>query len=196
MASPERQCCACRQTRPQAELLRFVCGPEGRAVLDLRGKLPGRGAYLCPDRDCLHKGLQPKGVGRVLGCMSPAGDAEALREQALAGLGRLLREQLGHAHRAGGVVWGAQRVSEALEEGRVDWVLSAADTAERTRAELAEKVGPEKVLPVLSKEEIGEVLGPAEVGVAVIVHPRLAEKIFALAVRWKRLREENGDGQG
>lgn len=196
MASPERQCCVCRRTRPQAELLRFVCGPEGYAVLDLRGKLPGRGAYLCPSTDCLRKGINRKTLGRALGCPPREDSADALRRQALEGLGRILREQLGHAHRAGAVVWGAQRVLEALEEGRVDWVLSAADTAERTRAELAEKVGPEQVLPVLSKEEIGEVLGPAEVGVVVIVHPRLAEKIFALAVRWKRLREENGDGQG
>ena len=48
-APPERSCVACRRRRPQAELLRLARTPEG-IVPDPRRRLPGRGAYVCPDR--------------------------------------------------------------------------------------------------------------------------------------------------
>ncbi|MGK0618480.1 YlxR family protein [Meiothermus cerbereus] len=46
---PIRQCIACRERRPKQELLRIVI-TEGGPVLDLTGRKPGRGAYVCPDR--------------------------------------------------------------------------------------------------------------------------------------------------
>lgn len=45
---PLRMCLACRQRRPQRELLRLVLGPDGPR-LDPSGRQPGRGAYICPD---------------------------------------------------------------------------------------------------------------------------------------------------
>ncbi|SCY59265.1 YlxR family protein [Thiohalorhabdus denitrificans] len=196
MARPERQCCACRQTHPKDELLRFVSGPDGAPTLDLREKLPGRGAYLCPRMECLRKGLRPKGIGRALGCGAPSLSAEELRTQALEGLGRLLNEQLGHAHRMGAVVWGGERVTEALDAGQVDWILVAADAAQRLLTDMSSRADGRRVYRGPDKAELGRVLGPAEVGVVAVTHPPMAEKIQALAVRWNRLREENGDGQG
>ena len=196
MGEPQRTCHACRRIRPQNELLRFVCGPEGHSLLDLRGKLPGRGAYLCPATTCLRRGLKAKGVAAALGCKPPADDAQEVRRQAIEGLNRLLNEQIGHARRAGAVVPGADRVAQALDDNEVYGVLVAHDAAERTRTEMAARAGEERVVTALTKSELGAVLGTAEVGVAAITHPRLADKIRALAVRWNRLREENGDGQG
>lgn len=51
-AAPIRTCVACRQRRPQAELLRLAQGPEGWRA-DPRRRLPGRGVYVCPRRECL-----------------------------------------------------------------------------------------------------------------------------------------------
>ncbi|GAA6754752.1 YlxR family protein [Thermus thalpophilus] len=49
---PLRMCVACRRRRPKGELLRILMTPEG-FQLDPTGKLPGRGAYVCPDNpDC------------------------------------------------------------------------------------------------------------------------------------------------
>ncbi|MFN3368102.1 MAG: YlxR family protein [Thermus sp.] len=45
---PIRMCVACRRRRPKGELLRILLMPEGFR-LDPTGKLPGRGAYVCPD---------------------------------------------------------------------------------------------------------------------------------------------------
>ena len=45
---PIRQCVACREHREKPLLARVVRTPEGAVVYDSRGKVPGRGAYLCP----------------------------------------------------------------------------------------------------------------------------------------------------
>ncbi len=196
MVEPQRTCCACRRTGARDELLRFVCGPDRRVTLDLRGKLPGRGAYLCPRARCLAKGSGSKGLARALDCQPPASSAEELWRQALGGLERLLKEGIGHANRAGGLVWGADRVAVALEEGQADWVLVAGDAGESTCKDMRIRLGEEGVVPVLTKAELGGLIDRGDVAVAAITHPKLGRKIYALAARWNRLREEKVNGQG
>ncbi len=193
---PIRQCCACRKRQSQQELLRFVCGLNGHPQLDLRCKLPGRGAYLCPQFKCLQRGIKPKGLAQSLGCGPPQQSAEELREIALHGVTRQLNEALSHAHRAGLVVWGRDRVQEALNWGRVKQLWIAWDTAYRTQREFAQQTGPERTIHALSKAELSRVLGQPEVGVLAITEPHLGERIRALASCWHGLKEENGNGQG
>ena len=45
---PARQCIGCMTSRPKKELVRVVRAPSGEISIDLVGKKPGRGAYLCP----------------------------------------------------------------------------------------------------------------------------------------------------
>ncbi len=52
---PVRRCVGCNAQRPKRELVRVVRSPEGEISIDLRGKKPGRGAYLCPYAACLAK---------------------------------------------------------------------------------------------------------------------------------------------
>ena len=63
---PERQCLGCREMKPKAELVRVVRSPEGTVSVDLRGKAPGRGAYVCRSVDCLKKALRSKALSRSL----------------------------------------------------------------------------------------------------------------------------------
>ncbi|TMG55269.1 MAG: YlxR family protein [Chloroflexi bacterium] len=60
---PQRTCVACRTTRAKRELVRVVRSPQGELSVDLRGKAPGRGAYLCADPACLELGLAGAGAG-------------------------------------------------------------------------------------------------------------------------------------
>ena len=46
---PMRSCIACRAKTAKRELLRIVATPEGGIVFDARGKISGRGAYVCAD---------------------------------------------------------------------------------------------------------------------------------------------------
>ena len=57
---PSRQCIGCMTSRPKKELVRVVRAPSGEISIDLVGKKPGRGAYLCPNPDCLTKAKKKK----------------------------------------------------------------------------------------------------------------------------------------
>ena len=50
---PMRMCTGCGEMKPKKELVRVVKSPEEEISLDLTGKKPGRGAYVCPDAECL-----------------------------------------------------------------------------------------------------------------------------------------------
>ena len=63
---PQRQCLACRQMRPKRELIRVVRSKEGAVSLDATGKKPGRGAYVCPNADCLKKAIKTRALSRAL----------------------------------------------------------------------------------------------------------------------------------
>ena len=63
---PMRQCLGCREMKPKRELLRVVRSPEGEVSLDTRGKKPGRGAYVCPNADCLKKAIKTRALSRAL----------------------------------------------------------------------------------------------------------------------------------
>ena len=52
---PMRMCIACREMKPKAELTRVVRSAEGEIKLDVTGKAPGRGAYVCGAETCLNK---------------------------------------------------------------------------------------------------------------------------------------------
>jgi predicted RNA-binding protein YlxR (DUF448 family) len=55
---PQRTCIACRQKSDKKDLIRLVRTGNGNAEVDLSAKKPGRGAYLCPQKDCWEIGLK------------------------------------------------------------------------------------------------------------------------------------------
>ncbi|MBQ1565391.1 MAG: YlxR family protein [Clostridia bacterium] len=61
-----RMCVACREMRAKKDLMRIVRTAEGELVLDLTGKLSGRGAYLCRDAACLNKAIKIRALERAL----------------------------------------------------------------------------------------------------------------------------------
>ena len=63
---PQRQCMGCRERKNKRDMLRVVRGTDGTVSLDFSGKLNGRGAYVCPDPECLKKALRSKALDRSL----------------------------------------------------------------------------------------------------------------------------------
>lgn len=61
---PMRQCVGCREMKPKKELVRVVKSPEGVISMDLRGKAPGRGAYVCRNVECLRRAIKSKALER------------------------------------------------------------------------------------------------------------------------------------
>ncbi len=65
---PLRKCTGCSQMKDKRELVRVVRSKEGEVSLDLVGKKPGRGAYICKDIECLKKARKAKRIERALDC--------------------------------------------------------------------------------------------------------------------------------
>ena len=63
---PQRQCMGCRERKAKREMIRVVRGTDGTVSLDFGGKMNGRGAYICPDPECLKKAIRSKSLDRSL----------------------------------------------------------------------------------------------------------------------------------
>jgi len=63
---PQRMCVGCREMKNKRDLLRVVRTPEGSIEVDTTGKKSGRGAYLCPDPECLTQAVKGKRLQKAL----------------------------------------------------------------------------------------------------------------------------------
>ncbi len=78
---PQRTCMGCQAKKDKRELVRIVRSPEGEISVDLTGKKPGRGAYICPDLECLNKVVKSKRLERSLETVISEEVYETLKEQ-------------------------------------------------------------------------------------------------------------------
>ena len=88
---PMRMCTGCGEMKPKKELVRVVRAPErtdenGNPLppeisLDLTGKKPGRGAYLCRNPECLRLARKARRLERAFSCEIPAEVYERIRKE-------------------------------------------------------------------------------------------------------------------
>ncbi len=78
---PMRKCTGCNEMKPKKELVRVVRSPEGEISLDLTGKKPGRGAYVCRDAKCLSTARKAKRFERAFSCEIPDEVYERMEEE-------------------------------------------------------------------------------------------------------------------
>ena len=62
---PLRKCTGCQEMKDKRTLVRVVRSENGEFSVDFTGKKPGRGAYICPDAECLKKARKSKGLERA-----------------------------------------------------------------------------------------------------------------------------------
>lgn len=68
----QRACVGCRKVQHKQEMIRIVRTPEGIINVDLTGKAPGRGAYLCRKPECLKIALKRRQLDRAFKTKVPA----------------------------------------------------------------------------------------------------------------------------
>lgn len=78
---PMRMCTGCGEMKPKKELIRVVKSPEGEISLDSTGRAQGRGAYICPDIECLKKARKSKRIERVFSSAIPEEVYDALEKE-------------------------------------------------------------------------------------------------------------------
>ena len=69
---PQRKCVGCDIMKDKKALLRVVRSPEGEISLDKTGKKNGRGAYVCPAKECITRAVKEKCLEYAL--KSPIGE--------------------------------------------------------------------------------------------------------------------------
>lgn len=80
---PQRTCLGCQAVRQKRELVRIVRTPTGEVLLDPTGKKSGRGAYVCPLRDCLDRAFSGNRLEKALEVSLSPGAREKLRQEIL-----------------------------------------------------------------------------------------------------------------
>jgi predicted RNA-binding protein YlxR (DUF448 family)/ribosomal protein L30E len=192
---PERSCILTRAVRPQGELMRFVLGPDGAVVPDLRRRLPGRGAWLTPTAAALGEAVKKRLFSRAF-------KTEARAEPGLVAEvdGALLRDCLGAlalANKAGAVTTGFTKVEAALRSGKAALLIHAAEAQEDGRRKLAQALrnGPaslNRMIPTyddLRGDDLDMALGRVHVIHAALLAGAGSEGCLA---RWHRLRRFRG----
>jgi predicted RNA-binding protein YlxR (DUF448 family) len=147
----DRRCSASGDALPPGEpCLRFVTAPDGTLTLDLKGKLPGRGAWLKPDRQSLLSALKRGGFARSLRTqprlsegMTPEGFADHVEDQLRADA----LSRLGLCRRAGSLVIGADLVRGQAGKGLA--YLTPKDASEAETGKLAAYLAKAYHLPHL-----------------------------------------------
>jgi predicted RNA-binding protein YlxR (DUF448 family) len=132
----DRTCIVTRQTREPDALLRFVAGPDGSVVPDIRRKLPGRGCWVTADRDHVERAAGKNLFARALkaGVAVPPGLGQMVDDLlSSAALGAL-----GLARKAGAVALGAAKVDGAVRAGKAAAVLHAEEASEDGERKLAQ----------------------------------------------------------
>ena len=78
---PQRQCVGCRTMKDKKALVRIVKTPEGEICVDATGKKSGRGAYICPNAECLQKARKSRALERAFETAIGQDIYEALQAQ-------------------------------------------------------------------------------------------------------------------
>ena len=150
----ERTCITTGQTLPPHRLIRFVAAPDGYAVADLTGKLPGRGAWVTASEDAIRRAEKRGYFKRALGVGLQSGDetimmiAANLRARALS--------IAGLARRSGILLGGSGKL---VAEGNCVGLLAADDASPRETEKLRSKLAVDWVAWNFTTAELGRVCG-------------------------------------
>lgn len=187
-----RRCALTRARRPKDELIRFVLGPDGTVVPDLKEKLPGRGVWLTAAQDTVAEAAKRNVFARAL--KTAAKVPEGLAAQVDGLLADAALSALGLANKAGEAVFGHAKVEEALAKGRVLALLHAKEAAEDGCRKLDGKAkgmragSPIPATRAFGTDELSLASGRTNVIHAALIQGGAARKFLAAAARVERYR--------
>jgi ribosomal protein L7Ae-like RNA K-turn-binding protein len=160
----------------------------------MKGRLPGRGAYLCNSRDCIKTAVERKQFDRafrqVCQTATEAQLVESLTHELLARLASLL----GMARKSANFVAGSNAVLEALKRKHaLTVVILAGDISPQIGEKVRYKAEQQKIMTtkLFDKIELGRILGRAERSVVALPDGKLAEAFLSDLLRYQDISGEN-----
>ena len=192
-----RMCAVTREIRPLSELIRFVVGPDGAAVPDVKTKLPGRGLWITASREALGEAIKRKVFGR--GFKREVRLPPDLANQTERLLERAVLDALAMAGKAGSVAAGFAKTEAALEHEEVIAVLHAAGASAdgvrklQARAQRYRSGVPPAEIGFLTTAQLDLALSRPNVVHAALLAGPASETFLARCRRLERFR--TGDQQ-
>jgi uncharacterized protein len=192
-AGPERLCVATREVRPTAELIRFVVGPDGNVVPDLKQKLPGRGVWVTGNRATLEQAVKRKAFAR--GFKREVRVAADLAEATEGMLQQAVLDALAMAGKAGLVPTGFTKVESALAHSHLLALIHAANAAPDGIRKLAAALrrgqsdpADVPVIEAFTSQQLDLALGRANVIHAALLAGPASETVIARYRRYEQFR--------
>jgi predicted RNA-binding protein YlxR (DUF448 family) len=201
-AGAERLCIATRDVKPVDEMLRFVVGPDGDVVPDLKRNLPGRGLWVTATRQALDEAVKRKAFGRGFkrDVRLPA-DFTAATERLLE---RATLDALAMVGKAKLAATGFAKVEAAIAKHRIKALVHAKDGAAdgirkidgAARAQYGEESGRIVAVRTLTSEQLDLAFGRSNVVHAALLAGAATDTFIARFSRLERFRTGNLAGLG
>ncbi|MBN8956024.1 MAG: RNA-binding protein [Rhizobiales bacterium] len=194
-----RLCIATREVRPIDDLIRFVIGPDGGVVPDLKRRLPGRGVWVSARRENVDEAVRRNAFARSFkqAVRAPA-DLAALTEQLLE---KSVLDALSIAHKAGMVEIGFARVEDSLVKHDIAALIHASEASSDGIRKLAGAVrrrygdapGP-PIIATLTTAQLDLALGRSNVIHAALLAGAASEGLLARLSALQRFRGVTATG--
>ncbi|MDO8877727.1 MAG: RNA-binding protein [Pseudolabrys sp.] len=196
-AGAERFCALTRTLLPVSDMIRFVVGPAGEAVPDVKRKLPGRGIWITARRASIEEAVKRNVFAR--GFKRDLKVAPGLADETDRLLARAALDALAMAGKAGGAIGGFAKVEAALGHGEVLALIHASDAAEDGKRKLmaairrarTEESGEIAVISFFSGTELDLALNRPNVVHAALLAGPGSETFLARVKRLERFRTGN-----
>jgi predicted RNA-binding protein YlxR (DUF448 family) len=187
----ERLCVATRTVRPISELIRFVVGPDGAAVPDIKGKLPGRGVWVTATQAAIGEAVKRKVFAR--GFKRDVRQTPDLVSSTERLLERAVLDALAMTGKGGLAATGFAKVEAALAHARVVVVLHAAEAAadgvrKLNAAAQRRPQGPPPEIQILTSAQLDLALNRPNVIHAALLAGPASDTFLARLRRLERFR--------
>lgn len=194
----ERLCVATRTVRPVAELIRFVVGPDGEAVPDIKGRLPGRGVWVTATQDVLADAIARKAFARGFKRAVRLPPDLAVRTERL--LTQAVIDALAMAGKSGLVAAGFAKTATALEHEHVIALVHAVEASAdgiRKLGAIARKRGEmPPVIEFLASAQMDLALGRSNVIHAALLAGPASDTFLSRSRRLQRYRAGGAGDRG
>ena len=198
----ERLCVVSREVRLVADMIRFVIGPDGAVVPDLKRRLPGRGVWVTASRAAVAEAVGRRAFARAFKAEARVAPDLPVTVERL--LERSALDALGIARKAGRVVVGFARVERALAGEPVVALLHAADAggdgarkiAAAARRHLGERAETLAIVEAFAGEQLDLALGLPNVVHAALLAGPASDGFLARYRNLERFRTIGRSGRG
>ncbi|MGU3399376.1 RNA-binding protein [Brucellaceae bacterium D45D] len=193
----DRMCIVSRESGTAEDMIRFVAGPDGSVVPDLKRNLPGRGCWVKAERHLVDEAVKRKLFARALKeGVTPQADLGALVDQLLT---KSAIGSLALARKAGAVVSGSAKVDQAIRTGAAAMVLHAKEAAadgvrkhDQARRAVVHMEGPDiPSFSLFTGEEMDLAFGGGNVIHAAVLDGKAAAGFIQKALLLHRYRGES-----